>query len=64
MAKRKTSPSTVRMYVIDWRIEGSYEIAAHSPDEAQVLFDAKFKSGLPRFVGEGEVSNKKPYIDQ
>ncbi len=49
-------------WIIDWRIEGSIEIAAASADEAQEIFDKRF--GSPSFLKpdrDGEVSNDKPY---
>jgi hypothetical protein len=49
-------------YAIDWRIEGTWEVEATSPQEAQAAFDAAW--GSPRGImpsRDGETSNDKPY---
>lgn len=59
---RKAVAATPKcLFVIDWRIEGTAEIAASSAEEAQELFDAGW--GSPRGTDphrDGDVSNGTP----
>lgn len=65
MTKRnaKAAVSTRRKYVVDWRIEGSYEVMASSPEEAQDLFDKAWETPSRVSFQDGEVSNDVPYLN-
>lgn len=50
-------------YIIDWRIEGSFEVDAASPENAQEKFDRAWNN--PRGIlpdRDGEVSNGPPQL--
>ncbi len=54
--------SETKIWVIDWRIEGSIEVKAASREQAQAIFDQRF--GSPSFLKpdrDGEISNDAPY---
>ena len=58
----KQPVSTRRVYVVDWVLAGSYEVAASSAEEAQDLFDEAW--GSPSKINplrDGEVTNDMPY---
>jgi len=51
-----------KLWLIDWRIEGTLQVLAEDADEAQQLFDKGF--GSPNLLDplrDGEVSNDPPY---
>ncbi|ELT47486.1 hypothetical protein [Brucella intermedia] len=51
-----------KLWLIDWRIEGTRQVLAEDADEAQQLFDKGF--GSSNFLDplrDGEVSNDPPY---
>lgn len=60
-AKSRGKPGQRYMFTVDWRIEGTYEVAAESAEHAQALFDERWDTPngiMP--TRDGEVSNDKP----
>jgi DNA invertase Pin-like site-specific DNA recombinase len=60
-AKSRGKPGQRYMFTVDWRIEGTYEVAAENAEHAQELFDKDWghPSGIMP-MRDGEVSNDTP----